>query len=150
MKALTLLPASLLFMTACLSNAQGGDSAVQATGSNAHAAHQSDPKEVNMSIWKASGCEAPESTDAYTGQSQADVERANGAAGLAEDFRLGDGVNEFRIELLNLYPLPANNDLLVRELGWADGDCRLTVWFTRAGDAWIARQAVIWPANAEF
>lgn len=150
MKALPPLSVSLFVMMACSPTAQGGDSAPQAAHFNARAVHQNDPKEVKMSIWKASGCEIPESTDAYAGQSQADVERTNGPARLVEEFRLADGVNEFRIELLNLYPLPANGDLLIRELEWMDGDCRLTVWFIQDGDEWIARHGLIWPVNAEF
>lgn len=100
--------------------------------------------------WADAGCTGPEALSAFTGQ---DVEEASASLGkpLAEErFLLGEGMNEFRVELRNDLPLPANAQLPVLERSWAQGDCRLTLWAVERDGGWRVIRALRWPAGAEF
>lgn len=100
--------------------------------------------------WASDGCERPEALADFAGQNAETAAAALGQPISDETFQLGKGMNEFRIELQNVLPLPANAALQVRERSWAEGDCRLTLWSTeRGGKAQVVR-AVRWPAGAEF
>ncbi len=100
--------------------------------------------------WWSGGCERPETMAGFAGQDATAAGTKLGKPIGDERFALGEGMNEFRIELSNDLPLPANAAIQVHERTWAAGDCRLTLWSTeRDGTARVVR-AMRWPAGAEF
>lgn len=100
--------------------------------------------------WARHGCEQPEPVSTFSGQSVAAVTAELGEPARSERFLLGEGMNEFRVELRNDLPLPANARLPVMEYSWAEGDCRLTAWAVERHGVWTVIRATRWPAGAEF
>jgi hypothetical protein len=106
---------------------------------------------IDTGDWASRGCEGAAKTQAFVGLTEQAVIANLGDAAQAETFPLDwDHVTEFRIELLNLYPLPENAGLQIQELQWRSGDCNLAIWFAQEGTDWKAKDAVIWPDNVEF
>ena len=100
--------------------------------------------------WAAEGCSSPRTDTRWNGQPLSAVIGELGQPARDERFALGEGINEFRIELQNLFPLPANADLAVLESHWEAGNCRLTLWSVGDGDTQTVRLGSMWPADAEF
>lgn len=100
--------------------------------------------------WTAGGCERPEPVPAYVGQAADAAAASLGAPSDEQRFKLGEGMNEFRIELRNALPLPANADLPVLERTWSKGECRLTLWSVERGGKWQVVRATRWPGGAQF
>lgn len=100
--------------------------------------------------WAKGGCEKPEPVSVFNGQDTAAVAGALGKPMVHERFKLGEGMNEFRIELQNDFPLPANADLSVQEQTWAKDGCRLTLWSVAREGALRVIRATRWPEGLEF
>lgn len=102
--------------------------------------------------WRPAACSAPRPARAYVGHAQAALEAGLGPPSSHADFSLGDGVNEFRTELLNLYPpgKPETARQRIRELTWKHGGCALTTWLAERNGVWTSVLATEWPAGAEF
>lgn len=69
-----------------------------------------------------------------------------------ESFRLEERLDEFHIALRNTYPMadPKNANVRLQELTWANGECRLTVWFHLRDSSWQSFENLRWPQGAEF
>lgn len=100
--------------------------------------------------WASKGCDQPEPMPQFVGQEADAAAHALGTPEAEERFALGKGMNEFRVELRNDFPLPANADLMVLERTWAKDDCRLTLWAVERSGAWRVARATRWPAGATF
>lgn len=100
--------------------------------------------------WTEMGCERPEAVSAFVGHPIKTASAELGDPISRERFGLADGMNEFRIELRNVLPLPANSATQVEERTWAKGDCRLTLWSVERDGDWRVIHAMRWPAGAEF
>lgn len=84
------------------------------------------------------------------GQSERTLRRIYGLPVGGQDFLLAQGLNPSRRSLRTLYPDARFDRLPVRELGWANADCRLIVWFVRHDGVWTAVQALRSNATGEF
>lgn len=86
------------------------------------------------------------------GKSQSQVLAKKGKPVKTEEFKLEEGMNEFRIELQNTYPLTEekNKKIKIRELTWSKGDERLTVWFHNINGTWRAINKYEWHKDMEF
>lgn len=107
-------------------------------------------KTMAKADWAAKPCGQVEPAPTYVGRHDDAVNTMLGPPSYDEQFSLGPGMNEFRIELLNQFPLPANAHLQVRERTWAGEDCRLTLWAVQRADAWTVVHAIRWPAGSSF
>ena len=78
-------------------------------------------------------CEINE--NAYIGHHAIILERLFGKADDKQTYQIKDVEDEFRIELLNIYPPtnPENLEVRIWERTWNEGSCRTTVWFHKIG-----------------
>lgn len=102
-----------------------------------------------MAVTASAGKEKP--LNAAIGQTEAQVIKLWGKPDAQTEFRMVEaGGQEFRIELQNTYPLPANADVRIRELTWNTGPVRETVWFHRIKGEWRGLHAKRWHKDMEF
>ncbi|MFV0644383.1 MAG: hypothetical protein ACK5NN_07770 [Sphingomonadaceae bacterium] len=88
-----------------------------------------------------SDCPLLHTTTAWDGKSEEAVRKILGPPDYEEDFLMGDGLPEARVELFNLFPLPQNATRRIRELVWGDHSCQTTIWLTEnASGNWIVVQ----------
>lgn len=107
-------------------------------------------EQLENSGWPATDCEVTDRPEAYVGVSQARLHSILGEPSGQELFRLGSGVTEFRIELLNLYPIEDHTDRLFLEQTWSTSRCSLTIWSTDIDGRATSIDAIIYPNNIEF
>lgn len=100
--------------------------------------------------WASTNCERPEPVPTYAGQDRDAASAGLGKPASEEQFGLAAGMNEFRIELRNDLPLPANASVQVNERTWAHEDCRLTLWSVERNGKWQVVRAMRWPAGTDF
>jgi len=69
-----------------------------------------------------------------------------------DTFLIQEIVGEFRIELLNTYPLtnPKNRKVKIKELHWKDGDYNITLWFHQIDGNWVVLDGRRWHKNVDF
>lgn len=69
--------------------------------------------------------------DRFVVLSEANIIKELGRPHYKENFKIKDGMNEFRIELLNIYTQDrrANDEVRIWEHTWRRGYCRITIWF---------------------
>ena len=63
----------------------------------------------------------------------------------------GDNIHEFRVELLNHFPL--DNSIIIREVTWATDtldNLRLTIWFRLENEECIPADTCQWDKYTEF
>ncbi len=66
-------------------------------------------------------------------------------------FKMGEGMPEFRVELLNDYPAGAeNDDVEIQEDTWNLGTYSFTMWSHKQDGNWVVLQAVSYMARVEF
>ncbi len=65
---------------------------------------------------------------------------------------IGQCCDEFRCELLNVYPpdFPGNSSVPIKELWWKYPDYTLVVWFHRKNEDWIALDTCRWKKGVAF
>lgn len=100
--------------------------------------------------WTRDGCDRPETVAAYANLTDDELTVRLGQPHRQSEFALGAGMNEFRIELLNQFPLPANANLQVTERTWKHERCNLTIWSVQQETRLNSVIAVRWPADALF
>ena len=88
------------------------------------------------------------------GKPYSDVQQQLGDPTSEETFELGLAVQEFRIELTNLFDesVRAENPPTIREATWAiSSDQNLTVWFSQSDDeSWSAVHTLSWHPGDQF
>jgi len=111
----------------------------------------SNQKETEIiALWYKENCETPQSMASLVGKSEADIVKLLGEAESEVNFTLSQNVTEFRIELLNLFALPQNNERKILERQWSNAGCKLTIWFTNTKNGMTSVQALRWPDGTEF
>lgn len=133
---------------AALSTAACGSPAAAPDAPTDNAA-QTQPETRMTPDWTRDGCEAPEDAPAFVGKTETALASLGKPAREAR-FALGAETNEFRIELQNLYPLPANAALPVIERTWTHQGCNLTIWLVEKDGGWTSVRALRWPEGVEF
>lgn len=90
--------------------------------------------------------------DKFHGLKYEEVTNKLGQPDTSETFRMEDDLSEFRIELLNTYPLDKveNRKVVIREETWNDGDYRSTLWFSQAGNDWKVISGLRWHKDTDF
>lgn len=137
-----------LSIAACGSPAAAPDAPTAPDSPTANAA-QTQPETRMTTDWTRGGCEAPENAPDFVGKAEAALAPL-GKPVREERFELGAETNEFRIELQNLYPLPANAALPVIERTWTHQGCNLTIWLVGKDGGWTSVRALRWPEGVEF
>lgn len=86
------------------------------------------------------------------GLSQQQVRERFGAPARQEEYRAEERGGEFYLAIEHTYPQsdPANHEVPIQEWTWTSGDCILTVWFHRPGDAWVALYDIYRSKDVEF
>jgi len=126
----------------------GSPAAAPDAPANANAA-TTQPETRMTPDWTRGGCDAPKDAPDFVGKTEAAL-ASLGKPAREERFALGAETNEFRIELQNLYPLPANAALRVIERTWAHKGCNLTIWLVEKDGGWTSVRALRWPDGVEF
>lgn len=69
-----------------------------------------------------------------------------------ELFLMEDGITEFRVELLNIYPPenPDNNNVEIKELSWNQGEFIITLWFHKKNHDWVVVDSRKWYEDVDF
>jgi hypothetical protein len=98
------------------------------------------------------GSGAPTKLPQYHGLSHAQVIERLGKPKRDDQFAMSQAVGEFRVELLNTYPLsdPANADVQIQELTWEDGSYNITLWLHQVGDEWVVLNSCRWHKDVRF
>jgi hypothetical protein len=137
-----------MVLAALSTAACGSPVAAPDTPANANTA-QTQPETRMTPDWTRDGCAAPENFPDFVGKAEAAL-ASLGKPAREERFALGAETNEFRIELQNLYPLPANAALPVIERTWTHQGCNLTIWLVEKQGGWTSVRALRWPEGVEF
>ncbi len=96
-------------------------------------------------------CVEPSRDPALNGLSLAVVKRDLGNSGDEEIFALSENtITEFRIEILNQYPLPQEQGRLIREIRWTESYCNTAVWFVQDRKTWTSFDNLTWNDDTEF
>lgn len=99
--------------------------------------------------WSRKECDAPQNAPDFADKTESAL-AALGKPTREERFALGKGMNEFRIELLNIYPMATNAALPVMERTWSRKGCNLTIWFVEKRGVWTSVRASRWPDGVQF
>ncbi|MCK5218406.1 hypothetical protein KAR10_02715 [bacterium] len=69
-----------------------------------------------------------------------------------ETFLMKEVVGEFRVELLNTYPVSKkeNQNVKIKEVNWQDGKYNITLWFHQVNSKWIVLNSLRWPTGTDF
>jgi hypothetical protein len=69
-----------------------------------------------------------------------------------ETFLMKQVVGEFRVELLNTYPITKreNQNVPIKELHWKDGNYNITLWFHQVNGKWVVLNSRRWHKDIEF
>ena len=102
--------------------------------------------------WNLPSCDRASPLPNLAGLDLARAKSRFGTPVSQESFRLGERVDEFHVALRNTYPMtdPQNAYVQLQELTWAEGECRLTIWFHLREGVWQSFENLHWPQGAEF
>jgi len=92
-------------------------------------------------VWYYDSPHAPvEKVAALHGQTDHNVLDQLGSPANEHTFTMDEALGEFRIELYNTYPpdSPDNKYVEIREFTWEYPRHRLTVWFHKPNETWVA------------
>jgi hypothetical protein len=65
-------------------------------------------------------------------------------------FRIGDGLSEMQIELLNTYPVPGNEQVEIIEHHWRFDGYKMVLWFHLVGAEWKVLHGLVYADGVEF
>ena len=100
--------------------------------------------------WAEADCETPGAANQFVGKSQSELMAMLGPAENDRRFRLENGINEFTIELLNIYPMPENGWREILQQSWSADHCRLTVWSSHEDGVMRSVDTLAYADNVEF
>ena len=84
------------------------------------------------------------------GLSETDINEQFGEPSETEQFILGDGVPEFRVGLLDDFPMEGNEERVFREKIWKSHGCNVAIWFTQVDGELYSVDSLTWPDGLEF
>ncbi|MFT7579720.1 MAG: hypothetical protein ACI9MR_001386 [Myxococcota bacterium] len=84
------------------------------------------------------------------GKTLADLEKRYGKPARTYAFKMGDGIPEFRIELLNTYAPGTNKDVEILEHTYQLEGYRFTIWYHEKAKGWLALEAVSYVDGVQF
>jgi hypothetical protein len=121
------------------------------SGQESSAMKNSESKPAKMQ-WSSKTCTGIDQLPKLNGLGVKEVEALLGPAGRKDTFLLGERQDELRVMLQNTYPLskPENAKVLIQEMSWTQGACKLTVWFHKVKNTWKSFENARYSASAEF